>query len=141
MNKFFLSPTFSSSTTSNSQVLVLLTVSVSNHMGMDILIEQVPANNFKIRERTPTTVINLSRESSMVSSGRSTSYYDKMDDRMDCDSILGDKTPELSYETEQEKVSHFSKMNETTGNTRLQNKSNEATYFNPKHVFNVNQNE
>jgi len=41
-----------------------------------------------------------------------------MDDRMDCDSVLGDKSPELSYETEQEKAFCFSKAFETTGNTR-----------------------
>ena len=110
-------------------------------MEMDIPIGQVPTNNFEIRERIPTTVINLSRESLMVSSSQSTPYHDRRDDKMDCNSILGDETPELSYETKQEKASYFSKANETTGNTRPQDESNKATHSNPECVFNMNQNE
>jgi len=71
---------------------------------MDISTEQVPANNCEIRGRTPTTALNLSRESLMASSGRATPYYDRMDDKMDCKSTSGDMTPELFYETEQEKT-------------------------------------
>ena len=140
VNKLFLSSTFSSSTMSNSQALALPTMFTSNHMGMDIPTGQVSANDFEVRERTPTTVINLSRESSMASSNQMTPYHDRMDNRIDCDSTLGDKTSELSYETEQEKTSCFSKANETTGNTRPQDESNETSLSNPKHVFNMNQN-
>ena len=74
----------------------------------------------------------------MTSSSQSTPYYDKMDNRMDCNSVFGDKSPELFYETEQEKTFYFSKVNETTGNTRPQDRSNKATYHNPEHVFNEN---
>ena len=74
----------------------------------------------------------------MASSGQSTPYHDKMDNRMDCNSVFGDKSPKLFYETEQEKTFHFSKVNETTGNTRPQDRSNEVTHHNPEHVFNEN---
>ena len=67
-NKFFLPSTFSSSTTSNSQASSLPTMSSSIHTRMDIPKGYVPANNIEVRERTPTTAINLSRESSIASS-------------------------------------------------------------------------
>ena len=103
-NKLFFPSTFSSSTMSNSQASALPTVFSSNHMGMDIPKEQAPANNLEVRGRTPTTAINLSKESSMASSSWSTLYHDRMNDRIDCNSVLGDKSPGLSYETEQEKA-------------------------------------
>jgi len=103
-NKFFLSSTFSSSTTFNSQASSLPTMSSSIHMRIDIPKRHTPANDIKVRGRTPTTAINFSREFSMASSGQATPYHNRMDDRMDCDSVLGDKSPELSYEIEQEKV-------------------------------------
>ena len=68
---------------------------------MDIPTRQAPVYSFEVRGKTPATEINLSRESSM-SSGRATPYYDRMDN-MDVDSELGDNSPELFYETEQEK--------------------------------------
>jgi len=140
VNKFFFPSSFSSSTMSNSQASALPTMSASNHMGMDIPKGQAPANDLEVRGRTPTTAINLSRDSLMVSSGQVTPYHDRMDDRMDCKSVLGDNSPELSYETEQEKVFHFSKANETTDNMRPQDGSNKATHHNPKYVCNENQN-
>jgi len=92
---------------SNSQASSLPTVSSSIHTGMDIPKGQAPANDIKIRGRTSTSAINLSRESSMVSSGQATLYHDRMDNRMDCDSVFGDKSPELFYKTEQEKTFCF----------------------------------
>ena len=76
---------------------------------MDNSTGQEPANNCKVRGRTPTTDFNLSRETSIKDSGRSTPYHDRMDDRMDCDSTSGDMAPELSYETEQELALRTSK--------------------------------
>ena len=63
-----------------------------------------------------------------------------MDDRMDCDSVLRDKSPKLFYKIEQEKAFCFSKAFETTGNIRPQDRSNEASHHNPEHVLNENQN-
>jgi len=104
---------------------------------MDIPTGQALVHSFEVRVRTPTTEINLSRESSMSSSW-ATPYHDRMDN-MDVDSEPGDNSFELSYETEQEKANHVSKANETTDNMRLQAGNNKATHFNPEHVFNANQ--
>ena len=108
-NKFLFS-TFSSSTMPKLQALALPTVHPLNCTGMDNYTGQVPTNNCKIRERTPTTAFNLFRESSMASSGRATLYCDRMYDKMDCDSTSRDMAPELSYETEQEKALQTSKV-------------------------------
>jgi len=139
-NKFFLPSTFSSSTMSNSQASSLPTVSSSIHMRMDIPKGQASVNDIEVRGRISTTAINLSRESLMVFSSWATPYYNKMDDRMDCNSVLRDKSPELSYKTEQEKAFCFSKVFETTSNTKPQDRSNEASYHNSEHVLNENQN-
>jgi len=104
---------------------------------MDIPTGQAPVYSFEVREKTPATEINLSRESSM-SSGRATPYHDRMDN-MDVDSELGDNSPELFYEMEQEKANRVSKVNKTTDNTRPQEGNNKATHSNPEHIFNVNQ--
>jgi len=109
-------------------------------MGMDSPKGQTPANDLKVRERTSSLATNISRESSMASSGRATPYHERMDDQMDCDSEPRDMTPGLSYETEQEKTSRFNRALETTGNTRPQGGSNEATYSTPQRVLNENQN-
>jgi len=138
-NKFFFPSTFSSFTISNSQASSLPTLSSSIHMGMDISKEQVPTNDIEIRGRTPTSAINLSRESLIVSSSWATSYYDRMDNRRDYDSVLRDKSSELSYETEQKKAFHFSKVFETTGNIRPQDEYNKASHHNPECVLNKNQ--
>ena len=123
----FLSFTFSSSTMSKSQALALPTVSSLNRTGMDISTGQVPANNCEIRERTPTTALNLSRESSMASSGQTTPYCDRMDDKMDCQSTSRDVTPELSYETEQEKTLCTSKAADQQDPMRPMSGNNEAS--------------
>ena len=57
---------------------------------------------------------------------------------MDCNSEFGDKTPGLSYKTEQKKALCFNRVLETTGNTRSQEESNEVTHLNPQCVLNEN---
>jgi len=57
-----------------------------------------------MRGRIPTSAVNFSRESSMASSGCVTPYYDRLVNNMDCSSTMGELTPKLSYETEQEKA-------------------------------------
>ena len=59
---------------------------------------------------------------------------------MDCDSEPGDKTPGLSYKTEQEKAFYFNRVLETTRNMRPQKGSNKTTHLNPQCVLNKNQN-
>jgi len=94
-------PPTMSSTNANSS---LPTIFFENNIGMDIPAGQVPVFDFEVRERNPVSSVNLSRESSMASSGRATPYHDRMDINMDCNSTIEEPTPELLYETEQEKA-------------------------------------
>jgi len=105
VNKFFFPSTFSSSTTTNTNInSSLLTVSSVNNIGMDSSTGQVPIFDFEARERIPTSAVNFSRESSMASSSHATPYHDRLDNNMDCSSTMGEPTPGLSYETEQKKA-------------------------------------
>ena len=106
-NKFF----FLSANTHSQQVFdsTLPTMSSLNHTVIDSSTEQLPVFNFEVRERIPTSAINLSRESSMAFSGWETPYYSRMDNNIDCNSTIGDSTPELSYKIEQEKILRVSK--------------------------------
>jgi len=130
-NKFF----FSSANTHSQQAFdsTLPTVSSLNHTEMDSSTEQLPVFNFEVRGRTPTSAINLSRESLVASSGRKTPYHGRMDDNMDCDSTIGDSTPELSYETEQEKVLYVSKAADQQEPMRSMGGNNEA----PRHIHHM----
>jgi len=104
-NKFIFSSTFSPSTMSFAKVNSSLpTVSFVNDIGMNKSTGQVPAFDCEVRGRNPSSAANLSRESLMASSGRLTPYHDRMDINMDCNSTTGEPTPELFYETEQEKA-------------------------------------
>ena len=60
-------------------------------------------------------------------------YHDKMGDDMDCNFTVGDSTPELSYETVQEKVLHVSKMADQQEPMRLIGGNSKAT---PTHASN-----
>ena len=139
VNKFPFS-SFSSSTTSKQQSSTLPTVFPSNDTVMDKSTELEPANNNEVRERILTTSSNLSRESSLASSGWSTPYCDRMNDRMDCDSISGDMAPELSYENEQDKALRTSKVADPQDTMRTSTGNNEANQSHVSHeesVFNV----
>ena len=104
-NKFFVSSSFSPSTTSTSNDKPSLpTVSSINNIGIDKSSGQAPACNFKVRGKKPTSTTNFSRESLIASSGRSTPYHKRMDLNIDSDATMEELTPELSYETEQEKA-------------------------------------
>ena len=80
------------------------TMSSVNGIGMDIQAGQGPVSDSTIRGRNPSPFINLSRESSLASSGRSTPYHDRMDTDMDFPPSKEESNLELSYETEQEKA-------------------------------------
>ena len=81
-------------------------MSSESSIGMDIQSGHVLTNNSEVRGRNSLPSIHSSREPSMVSSGRSTPYHDRMDMDLD-DAHVADNTdngnPDLSYETEQEK--------------------------------------
>ena len=92
-------------------------MSSANGIGMDIQAGQGPVSNSAIRGRNPSPFINLSRESSLASSGCSTSYHDRMDTDMDFPPSKKESNLELSYETEQEKalqVGMAANLQETT---------------------------
>ena len=109
-------------------------MSTANDIGMDIQIGQVPSNNLEVRGRNPISSVNISRESSMVSSGQSTPYHDRMNTDMDCNLTIEEPSTEhleLFYETEQEKalrVGIAANQQETSRPTGI---NNEAT---PSHV-------
>ena len=107
---------------------------------MDSSTGQLPVFNFEVRGRISTSTINLSRESLMAFSGWETPYHGRMDDNMDCDSMIGDLTPELSYKTEQEKVLHVSKAADQHEPMRPMGSNNETppTYtLHKKSIINI----
>jgi len=135
VNKFsFSSTNFSTSTMAFNVNTSLPAMSTANDIGMDIQIGQVPSNNFEVRRRNPVSSINISRESSMVSSGRSTPYHDRMDTNMDCNLTIKEPSIEhleLSYETEQEKALRIGMAANQQETSRPTEVNNEAT---PSHV-------
>ena len=100
-NKFFFPSTFSSSTMTNANINSSLpTMSSVNDIEMDSSIGQVSVFDFEVRGRIPTSAVNFSRDSLLVSSGCETPYHNRMDSNMDCSFSMGEPTPELSYEAE-----------------------------------------
>jgi len=93
---------------------------------MDNSTGQVSAFDCEVRGRNLTFAANLSRESLMASSGQSTPYYDRMDINMDCNSTMGEPTPELFYEIEQEKTLQVSMAADQQETTRPMGGYNEA---------------
>jgi len=85
----------------------LLAMSFANDIRMDNQIGRVPITNPEVRGRNPVSSVNISRESSIASSGRSTPYYERMDTDINCNPTSGESNTEhleLSYEAEQEKA-------------------------------------
>ena len=141
-NKFIFSTAFSSSNISNSQESVLPTMFPTNHMGMDIPTGFVLVNSFEVRGRTSSTKKNLSRDSLMSSTRSSIIYHERMaNNGMDIDPEPPAESPALSYEMEQEKVTHLRNAAGTLGNTRLQNGINEAFSIQLECVGHANQGE
>ena len=100
---------------------------------MDLQSERVLTNNSEVRGRNPLSSANSSRDLSMVSSGQSTSYHDRMDTDPDIETTTEENSNEcleLSYETEQEKTMRIGKATIQQDNTRSLATNNEA---NPPH--------
>jgi len=96
---------------------------------MDIPTGQIPVYDSEVRERNPVSSVNLSRESSITSSGHLTPYHDRMDTDMDCNPTINEPSPEhleLSYETEQEKALQVGMAANHQKTTRPPNIHNEA---------------
>ena len=97
---------------------------------------RVQSNNNEVRGRNTSSSNNSSREPSMVSSGHSTPYCERME--MDLDEIptagaLNIESPELSYETELDKAIRLGKATNLETNTRPTGGNNEATPMNGIH--------
>ena len=72
-------------------------------IGMDNQLGRVLTSNNEVRGWSSVPSIHSSREPSMVSSGRSTPYHDRMDMDLDDAPVAGNmenRSPELSYEIE-----------------------------------------
>ena len=115
-------------------------MSTANDIGIDIQIRQIPSNNFEVRGRNPVSSINISRESSMVSSGRSTPYHDRMDTDMNYNLTIEEPSMEyleLSYETEQEKTLRVDMAANQQETSRPMDVNNEATLSYVQHKDDV----
>ena len=122
----FFPTNFNTSTMALNDKFSLPTMSSANGIGMDIPTGQAPATEFKVRERSPVSSVNLSRDSSMASSGHSTPYYDRMDIDMDFNPFTEEPNLELSYEMEQEKALWVSMAANQQETMRPLNVHNEA---------------
>ena len=130
----FTLTTFSISTMASPFKTALPTMSTEMDVGMNIQTGRVPSNNPEVQGRNPSPSNNSSRDSSMVSSGRSTPYHDRMDTDMD---IVPDsnesinKWLKLPYETEQENAIRVSMAANQQAPTKLHNVNNKATLLMP----------
>ena len=136
-NKFSFSlSNFSNSTTDPLYNNSLPTMPSESSIGMDNQNGRVQSNNVEVRGRNTTSSNNSSREHSMVSSGRSTPYCERMDMDLDEDPVTGTLntgSPELSYETEQDKAIRLGKAADLETNMRPTVGYNEATPINTTH--------
>jgi len=104
------------------------------NIGMDTQSGGIPINNFEVQERNPLSSTNSSRDPSMVSSGRSTPYHDRMDTdpvNFPSNSEVPNERLKLSYKTEQENALRCGKVTNQQDTSRPQDTNNEAT---PSHV-------
>jgi len=114
---------FTSSSTNMilTQDFSLPTVYQANNTGMDILKGQSPDNYDEVRGRTLLCISNISRNTSMSSMISSKAYHEKIAWKnamvVDDEDNNKDISPELFYETSQEKAIHLSVMAEKQTNT------------------------
>ena len=119
-NKFVFSP----SNTHSQQSLQLPTVSSLNYTGMDKFFAGSSPNNYdKVRGRTSSLNIHISRNSLVSSTKSSVVYYERMEQNhtMIEDIDMNDVSPKLSYEMTQEKTSQVSKVAYTNNNVAYMN--------------------
>jgi len=140
VNKLFSSSNFSISTTTNSQAFSLPTVFPSNSTEMEFLPGPTPNNHNEVRGRNLSTNRSVSRDLLMSSTKSSVVYHEKMvNNGMNIDEELVESAPALSYEMEQERAIHTSKVAKKQGNMRPKGRNLKAPNLNPKHVPNVDQ--
>ena len=92
------------------QSFTLLTVFQANNIGMDILKGSSPDNYDKVRVKSLLANTNISEDSSISSTISFVMYHEKME----CNNTMNinNFSPELSYETSQEKALQVSKVAE-----------------------------
>ena len=105
---------------------------------MDPLSGPVPDNYNEVRDRNFFTNKSVSRDLSMFSTMSSVAYHERMvNNGMDINEGPVESTPALSYDTEQEKAIHISKVAKQQRNMRPKGRNLEAPNSNPKHISNV----
>jgi len=84
-----------------------------NNMGIDIPTEPIPGNYDEVRGKTLSTNKSMSKDTLIFLARLSVVYYERIvhNNSKDDDDPM-DSTPELSYETEQERAFHISKVAE-----------------------------
>ena len=113
-NKHFFTTSISSTNTIPTQVLILLTVSLSNNTGMNLFTGSSLNNYNEVRGRSLSTNEHISRDLSMFSTKSSVAYYDRMkyNNTMVIDKEIVDASSGLSHRTKYEKALCISKMAE-----------------------------
>jgi len=112
----------------------------SNNTGMDPLLGPASDNYDEVRDRNLFTNRSVSRDLLMSSTMSSVVYHERIvNNGMDVNEGPVESTPALSYETEQEKVIHISKVAEQQGNMRPKDRNLKAPNSNPKCVSNIEQ--
>ena len=126
-NKLFFSSNFSFFTMNNSQTFSIPTV-FPNNMGIDIPTGPIPDNYNEVRNRTLSTNRSMSRDTSMSSARSSVVYHERIvhNNLKDDDNPM-DSTPELSYEIEQKRAFHISKVAKQQEHMRTKDGNIEAT--------------
>ena len=103
------------------------TMSSKTGIGMDIQAGQGSVPDSEVRGRNISPSVNLSRESSLASSGHSTPYHDRIDTDVNFTPSREVSNLELSYETEQEKAQQVGMAANQQDNTRPLHVHNKAT--------------
>ena len=110
----------------------------SNNTEMNPFSGPVPDNYNEIRGRNLFTNRSVSRDLSMFSALSLVAYHERMvNNGMDINKRPVESTPALSYDTEQEKAIHISKVAKQQRNMRPKGRNLEAPNSNPKYVPNV----
>ena len=142
VNKFSFSSHFSKFNSTSNPNTSLPPMSNNSDLGMDIHLGAHPNTNSEKRGRNSLPSANLSRESSLASSGRSTPYHERMDMDVVPESEESNfERRELSYETEQERNIRVSMATNQQTNqqapTRPLGGNNEANPTHEQHEENV----
>ena len=97
-------------------------------MGMDFSTGPIPDNYDEMKGRTLSTNKSIFRDTSMSSTKSSVIYHERitLNNSKDDDNPI-DASPELSYETEQEKIFHISKTADQQNHIRTKDRNIKAT--------------